>query len=78
VPLLIVGPGVRAGVVSGQPAAPADLPATTLFALGAPTSTDFVQGTWATGAPVQGIPQPTPNRATEGHALVSGFTLAGP
>lgn len=73
VPLILLGPGVRAGVVSGQPATPADIPATILFALGAPTTTDLSQGTWATGAPVAGVPQPTPNHATEGHALVRAF-----
>jgi arylsulfatase A-like enzyme len=73
VPLVLVGPGVRAGVVSGQPAAPADLPATILFALGAPSSTDFSSGTWATGTPVDGTPRPTPDHATEGHALLRAF-----
>jgi hypothetical protein len=75
VPLVLVGPAVRAGVTSGQPATPADLPATILFALGAPTTTDFVAGTWATGIPVGGIPQPSPNRATEGHALLRAFRM---
>lgn len=72
-PLIIVGPGVRAGVVTGQPAAPADLPATILYALGAPTTADVALGTWATGIPVSGVPQPTPNAATEGHALLRAF-----
>jgi hypothetical protein len=73
VPLLLLGPGVRAGVVSGQPAAPADLPATILFALGAATTTDFARGTWATGAPIGGVPQPIPASATEGHVLLRAF-----
>ncbi|HMF44465.1 MAG TPA: alkaline phosphatase family protein [Polyangia bacterium] len=77
-PLILVGPGVRAGVVSGQPATPADLAATILYALGAPTSTDVALGTWATGTPVSGIPQPTPDTATEGHALLRAFTAAAP
>jgi hypothetical protein len=72
-PLIFVGPGIRAGIVSGQPAAPADLPATILYALGAPTTTDFALGTWATGTPVSGVPQPSPNVATEGHALLRAF-----
>jgi hypothetical protein len=78
VPLLLVGPGVRAGVVSGQPAAPADLPATILFALGAATTTDFARGTWATGATGGAVPQPVPDHATEGHALLRAFSIAGP
>jgi hypothetical protein len=74
VPLLVVGPGVRAGVVSGQPATPADIPATILYALGVPTTTDLAQGTWATGSAVGGVPQPVPATATEGHALLRAFT----
>ena len=77
-PLILVGPGIRAGIVSGQPAAPADLPATILYALGAPTSTDFALGTWATGTPVGGVPQPAPNTATEGHALLRAFAASAP
>jgi len=77
-PLILLGPGVRAGVVTGQPATPADLAATILYALGAPTSTDVALGTWATGTPVSGVPQPTPNTATEGHALLRAFTTTAP
>jgi arylsulfatase A-like enzyme len=77
-PLILVGPGVRAGVVTGQPAAPADLPATILYALGAATSTDVSLGTWATGTPVSGVPQPAPNTATEGHALLRAFSGSAP
>jgi hypothetical protein len=73
VPLLMLGPGVRTGMVSGQPASPADLPATVLFALGAATATDFARGTWATGAPIGGVPQPIPASATEGHVLLRAF-----
>jgi arylsulfatase A-like enzyme len=73
VPLVLVGPGVRAGVVSGQPAGPADVPATLLYALGAPTRTDVAQGTWAAGPPVGGVPQPSPSAATQGHALLRAF-----
>ncbi len=76
VPFVILGPNVRAGVVSGQPGAPADLPATVLFALGALVSSDFVTGTWATGIPTWGIPQPSPPGATAGHALVRAFEVA--
>lgn len=73
VPLVVIGPGARAGVVSGQPAAPADIPATILYALGLPTSTDFAQGTWATGTPVGGISQPLPASAADGHVLLRAF-----
>jgi len=73
VPLVLLGPNVRAGVVSGQPGSLADLPATILFGLGAPAASDVVNGTWAQGPTVSGVPQPTPRSATEGHALVRGF-----
>jgi arylsulfatase A-like enzyme len=73
VPLVLIGPGVRAGVVSGQPATPADLPATLLYALGAATTTDVALGTYLPGAPVGGVPQPTPAAATQGHALLRAF-----
>ncbi len=76
-PLILLGPSVRAGVVTGQPAAPADLPATILYALGATTSTDVALGTWAAGPPVGGVPQPTPSSATEGHALLRAFAVGG-
>ena len=75
VPLILVGPNVRAGAVSGQPATPADLPATLLFGLGAPVASDLSSGTWAQGTPVSGVPHPTPSTATEGHALVRGFNV---
>ena len=73
VPLINLGPGVRVGVVSGQPATPADLPATILYALGAATATDVAQGTWAAGTPVGGVPQPTPAAATQGQVLLRAF-----
>ena len=75
VPLVLVGPNVRAGASSGQPAVPADLPATILFGLGAPVATDLATGTWAQGTAAGGVPQPTPRSATEGHALVRGFNI---
>jgi hypothetical protein len=75
VPLILVGPNVRAAAISGQPATPADLPATILFGLGAPVATDLANGTWAQGTAVSGVPQPTPRSATEGHALVRGFNV---
>jgi hypothetical protein len=75
VPLILVGPNVRAGAISGQPATPADLPATMLFGLGAPVAADLATGTWAQGTAVSGVPQPTPRSATEGHALVRGFNV---
>jgi arylsulfatase A-like enzyme len=77
-PLILVGPGVRAGVVTGQPATPADLPATILYALGAPTSVDVASGVWATGMPVSGVPQPAPGMAWEGHALMRAFATGSP
>jgi hypothetical protein len=77
VPFVLLGPNVRAGVVTSQPATPADVPATVLFGLGAPSRTDFVDGTWAAGAPVSGIAQPMPSQATAGHALMRGYELAG-
>jgi arylsulfatase A-like enzyme len=73
VPLILLGPGVRAGVVTGQPATPADLPATILYAVGAATATDVAQGTWAAGTPVGGVPQPTPAAATQGQVLLRAF-----
>ncbi len=73
VPLILIGPGVRAGVVTGQPATPSDLPATVLYALGAATTTDVALGTYATGTPVGGVPQPIPAAATQGHALLRAF-----
>ncbi|HVY38807.1 MAG TPA: alkaline phosphatase family protein [Polyangia bacterium] len=73
VPLILVGPGVRAGVVTGEPATPADIPATLLYGLGAPSRPDVAQGTWAIGADVGGIPQPSPAAATQGHALLRAF-----
>jgi len=76
VPLLLLGPNVRPGVVSGQPASPADVAATVLFGLGAATTTDVATGTWATGAPVGGVPQPSPTGATAGRALLRAFSLA--
>jgi hypothetical protein len=66
---------VRAGVVTSQPGAPADVPATILFGLGAPSRTDFVDGTWAAGTAVGGIAHPTPKTATAGHALLRAFDL---
>ncbi|HEY4393691.1 MAG TPA: alkaline phosphatase family protein [Polyangia bacterium] len=73
VPLILIGPGVWAGVVSGQPATPADLAATVLYALGAGTTTDVALGTYATGTAVGGVPQPLPAAATQGHALLRAF-----
>ncbi len=76
VPLILVGPNVRVGVTSGMPAQSADIPATVLVGLGHPAQTDFVEGTWATGSPVMGVPAPAPAGATAGHALMSAFELA--
>jgi hypothetical protein len=73
VPLLLLGPGVRAGIVTGEPATPADLPATLLYGLGAPNQPDVAQGTWAIGRTVGGVPQPSPAAATQGHALLRAF-----
>ena len=73
VPLVLLGPGVRAGVVTGEPATPADLPATILYALGAAMTTDVAEGSRAAGTAVGGVPQPTPAAATQGHALLRAF-----
>jgi hypothetical protein len=54
---------------------PADVPATVLFGLGASSRTDFVDGTWAAGAPTDGVAQPTPKQATGGHALLRAFDV---
>jgi hypothetical protein len=71
VPLVVVGPNVRAGVVSGQPGTPADVPATVLFALGFPSVTDFADGTRAvTSGPT---PRLAPRGALEGHVLLRAF-----
>lgn len=78
VPLLLLGPNVRPGVVTGQPAAPVDLPATVMFGLGAPMTTDVANGTWATGVAVAGIPQPSPAGATAGRALLRAFAVQPP
>jgi hypothetical protein len=75
VPLILLGPNVRVGAISGQPGTPADVPATILFGLGAPAATDLVTGTWAQGAAIGGVPQPTPRGATDGHALVRAFMV---
>ena len=74
VPFVIVGPNVRAGVITSQPGSAADVAATVLMGLGAPLHTDFVEGTWAAGTDVGGIFQPSPKGATGGHALVRAFT----
>ncbi|MHB1844179.1 MAG: alkaline phosphatase family protein [Deltaproteobacteria bacterium] len=73
VPLIALGPNVRANVVTSEPGQMSDIPATALVGLGFKTSTDFVDGTWATGTPVGGIPQPTPAGATAGHALMRAY-----
>jgi hypothetical protein len=75
VPCVLVGPNVRADVVTSQPGALADIPATVLFGLGAPARTDFVDGTWAAGTPAGGIAQPSPRQATAGHALLRAYAL---
>jgi hypothetical protein len=75
VPLVLVGPGVRAGVVSGQPASLADLPATVLYALGAGTTTDIATGTWTarTDPAFPAAVLLAPANATEGHVLLRAF-----
>jgi arylsulfatase A-like enzyme len=45
VPLLVLGPNVRRGVISAQPATPADVAATVLYGLGVTATTDFADGT---------------------------------
>ena len=80
VPLFVLGPRVRRGVVSGQPATPADLPATVLFGLGLPSKTDFADGTQPLAAALDATPSATPTLAPraafEGHALVAAFDVA--
>jgi hypothetical protein len=66
-PLVLIGPNVRAGVVSGQPASPADVPATIMFGLGFDALTDVSGGTRPRGAATE---------KADGHVLVRGFTLA--
>jgi len=79
VPLVLIGPGVRVGVVTGQPATPADIPATILYALGAAITADVSGGITATGVPIGGVPQPSPRTATQSHALLRAFiTSVGP
>lgn len=76
VPLVIARGPARVGVVSGQPATAADLPATVLFAMGLPATTDFVEGTWIAGpANADGVPQPVPSTATAGHVLAAAFSV---
>jgi len=74
VPLVVVGPNVRGGLVSGQPGTPADVPATVLFGLGLPVSADFADGTRALAQ--SGSPTPAPTTAFEGHVLLRGFSVA--
>ena len=73
VPLVLVGPNVRRGIVSGQPGAPADLPATVLFGLGLASTTDFADGTRTLAAGAS--PTLTPAAAFEGHALVRAYAV---
>jgi arylsulfatase A-like enzyme len=70
VPLVFVGPNVRAGIVSSQPATPADLPATVLYALGSDATVDFADGTRA----VSLTPEVTPSSAFEGRVLLRAFS----
>jgi arylsulfatase A-like enzyme len=73
VPLLVLGPNVRAGVVSAQPATPADVPATVLYGLGLPARTDFADGT-RTLAPNATPAALAPSAAFEGHVLLRAFS----
>ena len=79
VPLVVLGPNVRAGVVSGQPATPADVPATVLYGLGLPPVTDFADGTRpvGVGATSSSALQLAPPAAFEGHVLLRAFTARG-
>ena len=76
VPLVIVGPNVRGGVVSGQPGTPADVPATALFGLGLPTRTDFADGTRTLAPMPTAGPMLAPRAAFEGHVLLRAFSVA--
>jgi arylsulfatase A-like enzyme len=78
VPLVVVGPNVRGGVVSSQPATPADVPATVLFGLGLSATTDFADGTRVLAAPPSDAPGAAapplaPLAAFEGHVLLRAF-----
>jgi predicted AlkP superfamily pyrophosphatase or phosphodiesterase len=76
VPLIMVGPNVRAGVISGQPATSADIPATVAFGMGLATHTDFVEGTFIDqGAQTSGAFIVGPSNFAGGHALMRGFSL---
>ena len=77
VPLVVVGGPARSGVVTGEPATAADIPATALFALGQAGRTDLLEGTWIAGAADSdsGVPQPVPAGATAGHVLARAFNL---
>jgi len=72
VPLVVTGPNVRAGVVSGQPATPADVPATVLFGLGLASRTDFADGTRAFSS-TDAAATLAPRAALEGHVLLRAF-----
>ncbi len=74
VPLIVAGPEVEKGRVTGEPAEPADIPATVFFALDWSTTTDFVEGTWASNGTYQaGETIPIPTGATGGHVLARAF-----
>ncbi|HEX4403826.1 MAG TPA: alkaline phosphatase family protein [Polyangia bacterium] len=71
VPMLVIGPNVRAGIVSGQPGTPADVPATVLFGLGLASKVDLADGT----QPVSASGALVPSSAFEGHALLRAFDV---
>jgi len=75
VPLILLGPNVRRGVVSGQPATPADLPTTVLFGLGVAAKTDFADGTQtlAVSTTPPSPPVLAPRASFEGHVLLRAY-----
>jgi arylsulfatase A-like enzyme len=75
VPLVVVGPNVRAGIVSGQSATSADVPATVLFGLGVPSKTDFADGTQAL-AGASSAPVLAPRSSFAGHVLLRAYAAS--
>ena len=67
----VVHPASGAILFAGSAETPTDIPSIVLFALGAPTRTDFADGTWAAGPAVAGVPQPTPSNATGDVSLIA-------
>ncbi|HJZ84029.1 MAG TPA: alkaline phosphatase family protein [Polyangia bacterium] len=77
VPLVMAGPNLRAGVVVGGPATPADLAPTLLFALGAAArGPDLAFGVQLDGGTTTGpmpVPLPLPHGDRDGRVLLQAF-----